>query len=71
MQNKVNLVQILFAKRLESEGKVIAVFDIKELEGKIKDYKMLSQRCNVNASKNGNFVKEFSKVIEKIVDFSK
>lgn len=63
--------QILFTKRLESEGKVIAVFDTEELEEKIKDYKMLAKRCNVNTSGNENFIKEFSKMIEKIVDFSK
>lgn len=63
--------QILFTKRLESEGKVIAVFDIKELKKKINDYKILSGRCNINNLKNENFIKEFSKMIEKIVCVSK
>lgn len=63
--------QILFTKRIESERKIIAVYDIKELEKKIKHYNILSEKCDISVLGNKNFINKFSKAIEKIIDFSR
>lgn len=63
--------QILFTKRLENKKKVIAVFNINEIKEKINNYGILSKECNTSISENNNFINQFSRRIEQIVNFSK
>lgn len=55
--------QILFTKRLEKQGKVLAVYDIKELNYIIKNHSSLSQNCNYKANESKNFIERFSELI--------
>lgn len=58
--------QILFAKRLEQNSKIISVYDIEFLKDVIKNYKSLSMKCNIVDESNKKFVKRFNEKIKGI-----
>lgn len=57
--------QILFAKRLEGNSKVIGVYDINDLEYKIKNHKELSLKCNSSKSNIDEFISKFDGLVNK------
>lgn len=59
--------QILFAKRLDENSKIIGVYDIEELGNVIYNYQKLSYKCNNYSSNKGEFIKKFDKVINEIM----
>jgi UDP-N-acetylglucosamine transferase subunit ALG13 len=59
--------QILFAKRLEKNSKIIGVYDIEDLNDVISSYKELTQKCNTYSSSKNEFVRKFDKVISQIM----
>jgi len=58
--------QILFAKRLEESKKIIAVYDIENLEKCIKNYKELSENCKVENNSAVKFINKFNLLINKL-----
>jgi len=44
--------QISFTKKLEKEGRIIAVYDIADLKGKILNYDTLAKKCTPQTSSN-------------------
>lgn len=58
--------QILFTKRLESSDKILAVYDINELEFKINKYDKLIFGCKIDDSGKDNFIRNFEKLIVKL-----
>ena len=59
--------QILFTKRLDKNSKIIGVYDIKDLNNIISNYKNLSMKCNISSSSKNEFIKKFDKVISEIM----
>lgn len=59
--------QILFAKRLEKNSKIIGIYDIEELGGTIKNYKELSTKCNAYSSSKNEFIRKFDRVVSEIM----
>jgi len=59
--------QILFTKRLDKNSKIIGVYDIKDLNNTISNYKELSMKCNSHSSNKNDFIRKFEKVINGIL----
>ena len=60
--------QILFAKRIELEKKIIAIYEISDLERAIKNYNNTFSMYENNNNKTNNFVEKFSELIEKMFE---
>lgn len=56
--------QILFAKRLEDEKKIIAVYKIEDLKLTITNYKNLAKKCKHNKSSTSKFIDKFKELLE-------
>ncbi|MBM6859277.1 glycosyl transferase family 28 [Clostridium saudiense] len=56
--------QILFARRLEKQNKIIAVYDIKRLEETIKDYDELIINFDIHSTGTEKFIKKFAELID-------
>lgn len=56
--------QILFAKRLEKENKIISVYKIDELRNKIKNYKEIVKNFDKHLNEKDKFIEKFNKLIE-------
>ncbi|OOM16549.1 glycosyltransferase [Clostridium saccharobutylicum] len=59
--------QILFTKRLESNNKVIGIYDIKILSSAINNYDNLAKNCNIDCSDKEAFIGRFELAIDKIL----
>lgn len=59
--------QILFTKRLENNSKIIAVYDIEDLNKKINQYNELIKNCVINKYTKEDFLEKFEKQIFKIL----
>lgn len=59
--------QILFAKRLEKNKKIISVYEIKKLQECILNYKKLSSECIIENLSTVKFIKAFNKSIENLM----
>lgn len=59
--------QVLFVNKLEKEKRVIAVYNIKELSGKIENYSKLKNEFNCSNLNNNKFIKEFSNLINNLI----
>ena len=57
--------QMLFTKKLKELNKVIAIYNIEELEKSIVNYKEYSLKCNVDSSST---VKRFTEAFEKEIE---
>lgn len=62
--------QVLFSKRLYSEGKVISVFDIKELAQTLSNYNKDIKKIKSYSSNNNlqSFVEKFEQIALKLVE---
>lgn len=56
--------QILFAKKLQESKKILAIYDIKDLNKNIKEYSILTKNCVVNERLNKEFIDKFSNLIK-------
>lgn len=63
--------QILFTKKLEDNKKVIAVYDIGDLNNKIEKFSELSSKCQVGITKKNNFTIKFEDLIEELIKKNK
>ena len=57
--------QILFAKRLDDDKKIIAVYDIEELKDSIENYEELKLKCNNITNSNKEFIEKFESIVNK------
>lgn len=57
--------QILFAKRLESQNKIIAVYDICDLGNILNNYEKLASEINIKHTEKENFILRFDKRIKE------
>lgn len=62
--------QILFAKRLESDNKIIGVYDIKELGEIIMNYEERKDKCIISNETNKEFIERFEKLINDLLGLS-
>ena len=58
--------QILFTKRLENSQKIIAAYNIDELEIKINNYKELILGCKIDNCEKHNFIMKFEKLVTNL-----
>ena len=58
--------QILFTKRLENSQKIIAAYNIDELEIKINNYKELILGCKIDNCEKQNFIMKFEKLVTNL-----
>lgn len=59
--------QILFTKRLEKERRVLAVYDIEELNNYIINYDELIAQCVNKSNENNKFIDKFDKLISNLM----
>ncbi|WP_195454817.1 glycosyltransferase [Turicibacter sanguinis] len=58
--------QILFARRLESQKKILAVYDISTLGNIIKNYKTYCLQCVISSQNIKEFLTKFNKIINNL-----
>ena len=61
--------QILFAKKLEQNNKIIAVYDIENLYKAISTYKNVDNNYEIHVNATSDFVKKFTDIINEKFDF--
>lgn len=59
--------QILFCKRLEGNGKILAVYDIESLNSVIENYEELNKKCVANENSTKEFINNFSVLVDKLM----
>ena len=59
--------QILFTKRLESNSKLIGVYNIKELGNSIINYEKLQSKCKIDKNGNNLFIQKFKNLINSML----
>lgn len=59
--------QILFTKKMEGYRKVIGLYNINDLEYKIKNYQRLSKQCNIDKSTKKDFIIKFERLVNGLL----
>ena len=57
--------QILFAKRLDSQNKIIPVYEIDDLKNKIINYNKIIKSFDKHLNQTDSFIKKFTELIKK------
>ena len=58
--------QILFCKRLESNNKILSVYNIEKLEDVIVNYDHLSKKCVVGKESSNEFISKFTLLVDNL-----
>ena len=59
--------QILFTKRLESNSKLLGVYNIKDLGNSIMNYEKLQLKCKIDNYSNNLFIQKFNNLINSML----
>lgn len=59
--------QILFTKRLESNSKLLGVYNIKDLGNSIMTYEKLQLKCKIDNYSNDLFIQKFNNLINSML----
>lgn len=66
----VDCHQILFVKKLQSENRVLAVYDIENLKNVIMNYKNLASKCVQGYNKKEEFIRKFDELVKSKFNLS-